>query len=115
MAEEKGIIFYDKDFFEYSSSQDDLMKENVVRILSTRRGERLNNLSFGSDISKYIFMPEMQITDLANEVKNSIERNENRCQVVSCSFDPMENEQVNIYVTIKSKITDTVSTVSVTV
>jgi phage baseplate assembly protein W len=115
MSEEKGIVFYDKNFISFSGNQDELIKENVKRILMTRRGERINNLSFGSDLLKYLFMPDMHINDIITEIKNSVERNEPRCTVESCSLSSYENETVNVDLKIKSKITGTVSDVSINV
>lgn len=115
MSEEKGIIFYNEDFLSFSGSQDELIKENVKRILMTRRGERLNNLSFGSDLLKYIFMPDMHVNDVITEIKNSIERNEPRCTVEECSLSSYKDETVTIDIKIKSNITGTVSDVSINV
>src|SRR5574344_1175316 len=115
MSEEKGIIYYDQDFLKFSESQDDLIKENVQRILLTERGERVNNLSFGSDVKKYIFMPDMHIQDVCDECRNAIQRNEPRCTVVSCSISSYTNEQLTIDIIVKSKITSENISVSTSV
>jgi phage baseplate assembly protein W len=114
MSEDKGITFYDQDFLTFSD-QSTLLSENIRRILLTRRGERINNPSFGSDIMKYIFMPDMKVTDLVAEIKNSIERCEPRVTVLECTLSSQEDGAVGIELKVLEKNTLTVDDVSVTV
>lgn len=80
-----GVGFYSENGLAFQKEGAHII-ENIKRILTTRRGERVGNLAFGSDVSKYLFMPEMSIDDLINEIVNSIKRNEPRVEVVECSL-----------------------------
>jgi phage baseplate assembly protein W len=80
-----GLGFYDENGITFQTEGKHII-ENVKRILTTRRGERIGNLSFGSDVSKYLFMPDLTIDDLIAEIVNSIKRCEPRVTVEECSL-----------------------------
>lgn len=50
----KGIAFYGLDFFK-QKKDNDLIKENITRILLTNRGERPNKPTFGANVRQYLF------------------------------------------------------------
>jgi len=81
----------------FSASDVAFITENVKRILSTRRGERVNEPQFGSDVKKFLFMPQIRIDDLIAEIKRSIETQEPRVKVNSCTLTSADaNDVVNI-------------------
>lgn len=80
-----GLGFYNENGITFQAEGKHII-ENVKRILTTRRGERIGNLSFGSDVSKYLFMPDLTIDDLITEIVNSIKRCEPRVIVEECSL-----------------------------
>lgn len=82
--------------------------QNVKRILLTRRGEQIGDLSFGSDLQRYLFMPQMMISDVITEVKNSVERCDPRIEVVDCEFIGYDNvtEILDLSITLKNKEKD---------
>lgn len=86
------------------------ISEMIRRVLTTRRGERVGNLSYGSDVSKYIFMPEMSLDDLISEVKNSIIRNIPGIRVLNVTLESFENDSVKI--TVDIQILETGETIS---
>lgn len=91
-----GMGFYGENGVAFQSEGQHII-ENVKRILTTRRGERIGNLAFGSDVQKYLFMPQMSIDDLINEIVNSIRRCEPRVLVESCTLRSTEDfDVVNI-------------------
>ena len=98
MGEGTGITF--------SSTEDKLILENVRRILLTKRGERVNELEFGSDLREYLFLPEIKIDDILIEVKNSIERCEPRVQVLEAKLIYSKNEEFKIRVNLKKNTDD---------
>ena len=108
MADEKfsGFVFYDKEGIPFSKNENELISENIRRILMTRRGERVNNLAFGSDLKRYIFLPGITANDLISEMKNSITRCEPRVTVESCTLSKSELQEdilnVNLIIRIKS-------------
>ena len=91
--------------------------QNVKRILMTRRGEQVGDLSFGSDLKKYLFMPEMMISDVIAEIKNSVERCDPRIEVLDCEFESFNKmtEELNINIKIKNKLKDEVISASLSV
>lgn len=84
--------------------------ENVERILTTRRGERIGDLSFGSDVQKYLFLPDLTIEDLITEIKNSITRCEPRVTVQECSLRSTNEGEVNIDLILNLNNGNTVNT-----
>lgn len=103
MSINTGLGFYSENGISFQKESKHII-ENVKRILTTRRGERIGNLSFGSDVSKYLFMPEMSIDDLITEIVNSIKRCEPRVEVQECSLSSKENfDVVNINLKLKLK------------
>lgn len=93
--ENSGLGFYGENGISFQNDSRHLI-ENVQRILTTRRGERVGNLSFGSDVSRYIFMPDMTIGDLVQEVVNSIARCEPRVSVEECTIEKQDFDSVDI-------------------
>ena len=91
--------------------------ENVKRILLTRRGERVGDLSFGSDLRKYLFMPEISISDVITEIKNSVERCDPRIEIVECEFVSFDNltEELIINLVIRKKADGTTVSTSLSV
>ena len=87
-----GLGFYDGENGINFQDEDRHIIENVKRVLTTRRGERIGNLSFGSDVSKYIFLNQLSIDDLIDEIVNSIERCEPRVEVIGCNLKSFEEE-----------------------
>jgi phage baseplate assembly protein W len=90
------LTFYDKEGIKWSNNSSELIGENIRRILLTKRGERVNDLSFGSDVKKYLFMPETSVDDLIQEIVNSITRCEPRVTVKSCTITAQKDETLSI-------------------
>lgn len=89
-----GLCIYDTNGVVYSRSDYQLIAENIKRILTTRKGERVNNPEFGSDCQKFLFMPQLAIDDLIAEIKSSVERWEPRVTVESCTLSRVTQEDV---------------------
>lgn len=89
-----GFVIYDQKGANFSKNETQLFAEEIQRILMTRRGERINNPDFGSDVQKFIFMPQLSIDDLLAEIKNSIERCEPRLKVNSCTLSSATQDDV---------------------
>lgn len=113
----KGLTFYDKEFCVFSESTA-LLKENIIRILMTRPGERINNLNFGSRLQEYIFSNSaLAVEDILSEIKNSIERCEPRITVNNVVLEnkDTENEILSISIYAVENSTKEVIDVGVTV
>lgn len=98
-----GLGFYDENGVKFQSEGKHII-ENVKRILTTRRGERIGNLSFGSDVSRYLFMPDITIDDLITEIVASITRCEPRVIVEECKLTSKQDfDVVNIDLKLRIK------------
>jgi phage baseplate assembly protein W len=81
-----GLVFYDENGMVFSKSEFQLIGENIKRILNTRKGERVGEPDFGSNVMTYLFMPDMLCSDLIAEIISSIQRNEPRVIVNNCTL-----------------------------
>jgi phage baseplate assembly protein W len=106
-----GLTFYDKKDFNFSNDSNEFIVENVKRVLMTRPGERVNNLSFGSNLRSYLFEPEMLMDDIAHEIVTSLNRWEPRADVKDIKIS-MKNEKVVIKLTIRNKTNQDILTTS---
>lgn len=107
---ERGLVLEGYTGINFSKSEDELILENVKRILLTNRGERVMELEFGSDVRKYLFMPEMRINDVLLEVKNSIERCEPRVKVLEATLKYSKDEEYTIGVVLQKQNGKTLTT-----
>lgn len=94
VMEDSGLIFYGRNGVAFSQSEIQLIVENVKRILTTRYGERVNEPEFGSNVKSFLFMPQVSIDDLIAEIVNSVERQEPRVIVNSCTLRSADLEDV---------------------
>jgi phage baseplate assembly protein W len=99
-----GLGFYSENGIPFQKEGKHIA-ENIKRILSTRRGERIGNLSFGSDVSKYIFMPEMSIDDLISEIQRAIVANEPRVIINEITLQGYKTDTVSIFLNLTIKET----------
>lgn len=102
--EVRGLGFYSENGIRFQAENKHIM-ENIKRVLTTRRGERVGNLSFGSDVSKFIFLPEMNIDDLIKEIVRAINTCEPRVNIIECTLKAFENDKVTINLTVQVKST----------
>ena len=100
---ERGLVLEGYTGINFSKNEDELILENVKRILLTNRGERVMELEFGSDVRKYLFMPEMTINNVLLEVKNSIERCEPRVKVSEATLKYSKDEEYTIGVVLQKQ------------
>ena len=89
-----GVVIYDKKGASFSNNEAELLKENIKRILTTRPGERVAEPEFGSHVMDYIFMPQLSINDLIAEIITSINKNEPRVTVNSCTLTSATQDDV---------------------
>ena len=82
-----GYVFWNKNGFVFSENEKELIRENIKRILTTRKGERVNNPAFGSLLKTFLFMPQVYASDVMAEIKSSIERWEPRVKVNACTLE----------------------------
>lgn len=96
--EVKGVDLSEN--LQFNKTEEAHVVELIKRILTTRRGERVGDLQFGSDLTRYIFMPEISAEDVVAEIKNSIERNDSRLKVEEVTIKSFKEDILTIDLTV---------------
>jgi len=100
----KGIAFYGQDFF-IIKTDNELIKENISRILLTLPSERVMS-SFGSLFKSFLFdQSNVLQEDVDNELKKSISRWEPRVVVNSASASIIDVNRASITLSLTNKTT----------
>ena len=100
-----GITIYNNDSFSISKDTQEI-KESVIRIIMTRKRERLNKPEFGSNFQKFLFNDILTIDgELQSEVYNCITKWEPRVQVTMVKIDK-NNEEHTATLSIILKVKD---------
>ena len=95
--EYSGLVFYGKEGVVYSKKESELISENIRRIILTKKGERVGEPNFGSNVKMFLFMPQIFIEDVIEEIRTSIEAFEPRVKVLSCTLTSAgQDDVVNI-------------------
>lgn len=95
----KGVGFYNKKWFAIKEDKD-LIAESIIRILLTKRGERVMRPDFGSGVNNLIFslMTPDSLQELAIQIHSAIQNNERRVTVVDVQTEMIEDTAVRIRV-----------------
>jgi len=101
----KGVSYYDEDFF-LIKSDEELIKENITRILLTAVGERVVNVNFGSRLKEFLFNPGLILQeDVNSEIRSSINKWEPRVTVNSAEAEMIDTDKAHIKIELVSKET----------
>jgi hypothetical protein len=118
MAEEKYINidfpFRDSEkgfYFKLNNTDTDAIRSDLMHLLLTNKGERLYLPDFGSDLRKYIFEPNDQITHdkIKDSLNESIKKYIPNLIVNEISFD---NDGIEELIIVKLRYTVTEGTFS---
>ena len=118
MAEEKyiNIDFPFRDskkgfYFKLNNTDTDAIRSDLMHLLLTNKGERLYLPDFGSDLRKYIFEPNDQITHdkIKDSLNESIKKYIPNLIVNEISF---ENDEIEELIIVKLRYTVTEGTFS---
>mgnify|MGYP003627829896 FL=1 len=118
MAEEKyiNIDFPFRDsgkgfYFKLNNTDTDAVRSDLMHLLLTNKGERLYLPDFGSDLRKYIFEPNDQITHdkIKDSLNESIKKYIPNLIVNEISFD---NDEIEELIIVKLRYTVTEGTFS---
>lgn len=108
----KNIEFPFKDskkgfYFELNQTDRDAIRADLLHLLLTNKGERLYLPDFGSDLQKYIFEPNDDITheDIRNNLNETIERYIPNLTINSIEFKNNDIEEL-IIVELTYTVTD---------
>lgn len=101
----KGIAFYGLDFFKRKSGND-LIKENITRILLTNRGERVNKPTFGSNLRTYLFESSNVLReDVEEDIRESISIWEPRVSIQDLEIAMKDPNSAYIFLDLKNRET----------
>jgi phage baseplate assembly protein W len=101
----KGVAFYGEDFF-VLKSDNNLIFENITRILLTTPGERVLNINFGCKLKTYIFQSNLILqSEVEDEIRSSIERWEPRVEILNITIETVEDRKVYLKLDLINKQT----------
>jgi hypothetical protein len=97
-------------FLELNSTDAKAIKADLLHLLLTRKGQRLYNPDFGTDLLKYIFEPNDALTwdSLKEEVTNSVKRYLPKLNVTSLTVTQSEQSEYSATIRLDYTITENV-------
>lgn len=105
----------DKGFFlDLTSTDEKAIKADLMHLILTRKGQRLYNPDFGTDLLKFIFEPNDSLTlaGLKTEITTVVKKYLPKLQIDTISVEESTESEYAAVVTIKYTITDDVFTTS---
>jgi uncharacterized protein len=101
----KGVSHFGEDFY-LIKSDNDLIKENIERILLTAPGERIMNTAFGCNLKNYIFEPDTILKeDVISDIKSAITKWEPRVNIVYINANMTDPGVARIDISLINKVT----------
>lgn len=97
-------------FLNLNSTDAEAIKSDLMHLLLTRKGQRLYNPDFGTNLLKYIFEPNDTLTfeALRDEVTNTIKRYLPNLSIKNISITESEDSEYAAIIRIDYVITDNV-------
>jgi len=97
-------------FLNLNSTDADAIKSDLMHLLLTRKGQRLYNPDFGTNLMKYIFEPEdnMSFEALKDEVTNTIKKYLPKLSIKSITVTQSEDSEYAAVIRLDYVITDNV-------
>jgi phage baseplate assembly protein W len=97
-------------FLNLNSTDADAIKSDLMHLLLTRKGQRLYNPDFGTNLMKYIFEPEdnQSFEALKDEVTNTIKKYLPKLSVKSITVTQSEDSEYAAVIRLDYVITDNV-------
>jgi uncharacterized protein len=97
-------------FLSLNSLDADAIKSDLMHLLLTRKGERLYNPDFGTNLLKYIFEPNdnMTLEALKDEVSNTVKRYLPNLSIKNISVTESDESEYAAVIRIDYVITDNV-------
>lgn len=100
-------------FLDLNDEDSQAIKADLLHLVLTRKGQRLYNPNFGTDLLKFIFEPEdgMTLNGIKEEITSAIKAYLPKLQVDEISIEESTENEYAAIVTIKYTITDDVFSV----
>jgi phage baseplate assembly protein W len=101
-------------FLDLNSDDASAIKADLMHLILTRKGQRLYNPDFGTDLLKFIFEPNDSLTlaGLKTEITTVVKKYLPKLQIDSLTVEESTESEYAAVVTIKYTITDDVFTTS---
>jgi phage baseplate assembly protein W len=101
-------------FLDLSQTDGDAIKSDLMHLILTRKGQRLYNPEFGTDLLKFIFEPNDSLTlvGLKTEITTTVKKYLPKLQIDEISVVQSDEVEYAAVVTIKYTITDDVFSTS---
>ena len=93
-----------------NSTDDRAIKADLMHLLLTRKGQRLYNPNFGTDLMKYIFEPSdsLTLTNIKNEVTATVKKYLPNLLVTDISVTQSPNSEYAAVIRVDYKVTSDV-------
>lgn len=97
-------------FLDLNSDDRAAIKADLMHLILTRRGQRLYNPDFGTDLLRFIFEPDDSLTlsQIKEEITNSVKKYLPNLQIKEISVTPSEDSEYAAVVRIDYVVTDNV-------
>lgn len=97
-------------FLDLTSTDAKAIKSDLMHLILTRKGERLYNPEFGSDLLKFIFEPNdgRTLSEIKLDIQNTVKRYIPNLNVDNVSVEQSEESEYSVSVRIDYTITDDV-------
>lgn len=101
-------------FLNLNSDDQRAVKADLMHLLLTRKGQRLYNPDFGTNLIKFIFEPNDSVTlqDIREEVISSVKKYLPKLNVVDITVTPNEDNEYVATIRLDYTITDDVFEIS---
>lgn len=101
----KGVAYYNDDFFSIKEDEE-LLRENMIRIILTSPGERVNNPLFGCKLKEFLFdFDNYILEDIKLEIIKSVQKWEPRVSITGVYITKEENYRFHVLIEAISNIT----------
>ena len=97
-------------FLDMNDEDSTAIKADLLHLILTKKGERLYNPNFGTDLIKFIFEPEdgMTLNGIKEEITSAIKTYLPKLQLNEILIEPSSESEYAAVVTIQYTITDDV-------
>lgn len=97
-------------FLDLTSTDSKAIKSDLMHLILTRKGERLYNPEFGSDLLKFIFEPNdgRTLSEIKLDIQNTVKRYIPNLNVDDVTVEQSEESEYSVSVRIDYTITDDV-------
>jgi len=97
-------------FLDLNSTDQASIKADLMHLILTRKGQRLYNPDFGTNLLRYIFEPNdgLTLTQVQEEITNVVKKYLPKLQINSITVTPTEESEYASVVRIDYTITDDV-------